>query len=111
MMELILKQGIPKLNLWAEVTKMATMRAKFQVQSVQQYKNGTTVNQETIRMTAVSGNKPYGPNGESEDNTYARWTPTGELSITITNPSLFDKLRAGDEYYLDFTKAGELSNV
>jgi hypothetical protein len=53
----------------------------------------------------VTGNKPFGPNGESEDNTFARYSPSGELTISITNPNLLGKFNPGDPFYLDFTPA------
>ena len=82
---------------------MATMRAKMQVQKITKYDNHT---QETIEMSPVSA-IPFGPNGESEDNTFARWTPSGSLSLSITNPALHGKFTVGQKFYLDFTEAPE----
>lgn len=79
------------------------MRAKMQVQSV----TGSET-YESISMSAVtSSDKPYGPNGENEDNTYARYTPSGTLSLSITNPALISKFKVGQKFYLDFTEAPE----
>ena len=79
------------------------MRAKMQVQTVE----GSDT-YETVIMSAVTGsNKPYGPNGENEDNTYARYTPSGNLSLNITNPDLIGKFKVGQKFYLDFTEAPE----
>ncbi len=52
----------------------------------------------------TSSDKPYGPNGESEDNTFARYTPFGEAKFDITNPELQDKFSVGDTFYVDFNK-------
>lgn len=79
------------------------MRAKMQVQSVAKFEN---MKQETISMSAVS-EKPYGPEGESEDNTFARYTPSASLQISITNPALLGKFKQGQKFYLDFTEAAE----
>ena len=49
--------------------------------------------------------KPFGPEGESEDNTFARWTPSGGATLTITNPALIGKFKAGQKFYVDFTEA------
>lgn len=57
----------------------------------------------TVMMRPVCGNKPFGPNGESEDNTFARYTPSGELSLDITNPELVGKIQPGQTFYVDFT--------
>ena len=57
-----------------------------------------------VYMAPVSGKPPFGPNGESEDNTYARYTPSGSLSLTITNPDLLNVFKLGQTFYLDFTE-------
>ena len=46
---------------------MAQMRAKMKVGSVKLTEHG-----EVLEMAPVCGNKPFGPAGESEDNTFAR---------------------------------------
>lgn len=56
-------------------------------------------------MEPVCGNEPFGPEGESEDNTYARYTPSGEVCLDITNPALFGKFKEGQKFYADFTPA------
>ena len=62
---------------------------------------------EELVMAPVSGDKPYGPNGESEDNSYARYTPSGKLELCITNPELHGKFQIGQKFYVDFTEAAE----
>lgn len=78
------------------------MRAKMQIQSVSTPYEGA----EQIKLNAVCG-KPFDANGDSEDNSYARWTPSGELSLTITNPNLLGKFKPGQKFYVDFTEAAE----
>lgn len=80
------------------------MRAKFQVQGVE--KHGEPATSETVRMSPVS-KYPYGEEGASEDNTYARYTPNGSLSLTINNPNLLGKFSVGQKFYADFTEAPE----
>jgi len=75
------------------------MRAKVVVRSVESFTNA-----DSIKMQPVSGKDPYGPNGESEDNTFARYTPSGDIQLSITNPELVGKIKAGDTFYVDFTK-------
>lgn len=55
-------------------------------------------------MMAVT-EKPFDGDGNSDDNSFARWTPSGELKMTITNPRLVGVLREGEKYYLNFVKA------
>lgn len=77
-----------------------TMRAKFQINSVEQQLGGA----EKLTLGAVCS-KGFGPNGESEDNTYARYTPQGSLTLTVNNPSLLGQFKPGEKFYLDFTPA------
>jgi hypothetical protein len=60
---------------------------------------------ERIALSAVCGNQPFGPNGESEDNTFARWTPEGSLTLAITNPALRGFFKPGQKFYVDMTPA------
>jgi hypothetical protein len=78
------------------------MRAKFLVTKVEV--NSETF--QTVNMMAVSS-KPFDADGNSEDNSFARWTPSGELRIGISNPNLMGKLKEGEKYYLDFTLTPE----
>jgi hypothetical protein len=83
------------------------MRAKLQVIGVTQQKSGETVMSENLSLSAVCGKAPFGENGESEDNTYARYTPMATLTMQISNPNLFGKIKEGQKFYLDFTEASD----
>lgn len=77
------------------------MIAKFNVMSVE---GSTEQGYNTVCMAPVCGNKPFGPNGENEDNDFARWSPSGSLSLTITNPNLMGKFFTGQTFYLNFSE-------
>lgn len=81
-----------------------TMRARFVVHSVKTYENST---QEDLSLGAVTGGpgSSFGPNGESDDNTFARWTPSATCTMSITNPNLHGQFKQGDKFYVDFTRA------
>ena len=84
---------------------MAVMRAKMRVSSVQSFTlEDGTVYSENLYFSAVCPST-FGPDGEDENNTFARWTPTAELTMTVLNPALFGRIKQGEEYYLDFTLA------
>jgi len=88
---------------WIEKEKrkvgiMTTMRAKMKVNSVKLIDNG-----EILEMQPVT-------NGTVEDNTYSKYTPSGNLTLTISNPDLYGKFKPGHKYYVDFTVA-EASGV
>lgn len=77
------------------------MRAKMQVRSVEKVSDTT----ERLGMSPVTGKDPFPADGSSEDNTYAKWTPSGSLSLDITNPALHGKFSQGQTFYVDFTPA------
>jgi hypothetical protein len=86
-----------KTGIWPPI-----MRAKMRVAGVQKFPNS---DQETLKFYAVSKSDGYPADGSDEDNSYARWSPSGELSLTVANPSLYGKFAVGDTFYLDFTRA------
>lgn len=85
------------------------MKAKFVVVGVEEFKNSDgDVDSIRVQFSAVGGDKVAGgyPNdGTDEDSTFSRWTPSATLDMTIQNPALFDKFKAGQKFYSDFTEA------
>ena len=90
---------------------MTTMRAKLVVTSVQTFggRNAEGENvksSEKVSFTGVSRANGYTEtNGLDEDNTYAKYSPQADFTITIANPALFDKFFPGQKFYADFTPA------
>ena len=76
------------------------MRAKFVVQKI----DTPWLLAERLTLSAVT-DAPFDGDGNSEDNTYSKWTPDGTLKITVTNPALVGTFKEGEKYYLDFTLA------
>ena len=76
------------------------MRAKMRVSNVVL----VSETQENLSLTAVAKSESYPEDGSDENNTYAKFTPSGSVELTIQNPALLGKFTVGDEYYLDFTK-------
>ena len=79
---------------------MNTMRAKFVVAEVTKHDNC-----EAIKFRAACKSDGYPADGTDENNTFARFTPAADLSITITNPALLGQFEVGQQYYADFSKA------
>jgi hypothetical protein len=77
------------------------MRAKMVVNRVERWQG-----QDKITCAAVCRDGSYPADGSDEDNTYAKFSPQGELSLTIANPALIGKIEPGTKFYLDFTIAG-----
>ncbi len=86
---------------------MTLMRAKMKVDQVESHKqeDKDLPDYESIKFSAVCKSEGYPADGSDENNTFAKWTPCAELQMCITNPALFGKIKAGDQFYLDFTQA------
>ncbi len=83
---------------------MATMRAKMIVNQVEVF-GGDVTTGERLTFNAVCKSGGYPADGNDEDNTYAKWSPSAELKIYVANPALFGKFERGQAYYVDFTPA------
>jgi len=77
---------------------MKSMRCKVTIQEV--HLHGAT---ETIIARPVCKPGGYPPDGADEDNTFARWSPSGEFRLCIANPDLFDTYKPGQVFYVDWT--------
>lgn len=92
------------------ITAPRTMIAKFQVGEVKPYHDVVSDNvqpkktAESLSMFPVT-EKPFDAEGASDDNTFARWSPSGDMSLMVTNPNLFDQFSTGDKFYVSFHKA------
>lgn len=77
------------------------MRAKMRVNAVL-----SGDGYETLEFSAVAkSDAPYPADGSDENNSFARWTPSAQLKMTVQNPALFGKFKAGDTFYVDFSPA------
>ena len=93
------------------------MRAKLYVSTVKKYgemlqfKDGkgniaekfVPSDQETVQFHAVAKTHGYDGIGLDEDNTFAKYSPSASLEITIANPALIGVYKPGDTFYVDFT--------
>ena len=86
---------------------MTTMRAKLQIGSLFEnfYGPDKPKFSETLSFHGVCKSGGYPEDGSDEDNTFAKFSPSVELRITITNPELWGKFAVGDKLYVDFTPA------
>lgn len=54
-------------------------------------------------LSCVAKNGAYPEDGSDEDNTFAKFSPSGVLDMQIANPDLLGKFKVGDTFYVDFT--------
>lgn len=76
------------------------LRAKFKVQRIGRYEGSDP--SETVHLMAV-----YSADPESENAQWSKATPSGTLSMTISNPKAQGLLEEGKEYYIDITPADQ----
>ena len=73
-------------------TMLGSVKAKFTVQSVTDFGNG----QKNVSFRAAM----------SDGNTdWSKYTPSGQMEMTITNPPAAAFFEPGESYFLSFTKA------
>lgn len=77
------------------------VRAKFFVEDIRHSDVPGTDQYASITMKPV-----FGSYGDGEVNkSWSKYTPSGSLTIAITNPAAIDAFERGKAYYLDFTPA------
>jgi hypothetical protein len=82
------------------MSEQVKMRAKMRITEINRFEQS-----DRLKMVAVARTGSYPDDGSDEDNTYAKFSPQGDLTITIANPELIGKFEPGEKYYLDFTPA------
>jgi hypothetical protein len=79
--------------------KMA-VRAKMKCFAVDHLKGGNPEDVAAdIRMI------PVYDDGDPENKTWSKYTPSGEVRLFVTNPDAIAQFEIGKSYYLDFTLA------
>ena len=81
---------------------MSKMRAKVRVTSIHQYPEKGVPTQEALTFNFPAKDGAYPADGSDEDQQFARYSPSGALSLTIANPNLLGKFTIGDTFYIDF---------
>jgi hypothetical protein len=76
------------------------MRAKLKLNRVSAVEGS-----EVLEFSAVCKSGSYPADGSDEDNTFAKFSPSADLKLTVANPALLGRFKPGQKYYLDFTEA------
>jgi hypothetical protein len=83
-----------------------TVQAMFYVKEINHRHHPTndgSVNVE-IKLAAAFGTYLKGlPEGNGD---WSKWTPSGELAMTVTNPAAIEQFEIGGVYRLSFDKVG-----
>jgi hypothetical protein len=73
------------------------MRAKMRINRIEQFAQS-----EILHFTAVYAGS-YPSDGTDENNTFAKFTPSADIKMQITNPALLGQFKPDEVYYVDFT--------
>ena len=90
-----------KENFWPEPGSKATTvkdGVTYEIDAIPQKQS------EQVSFRAVCKDD-YSSDPLDENNTYAQYSPSADLNITIANPALFGKLKVDQQFYVDFTPA------
>lgn len=78
------------------------VRAKFYCTGVaRQRSDGGQNDSDTVSFSAVTATE------NPENKTWSKYTPSGSLTMTITNPACFDTFEVGKEYFIDLVPVSE----
>ena len=76
------------------------LRLKMVVNTVARNADSTgQINQEEISLNCVHSDKEGSANKQ-----WSKWTPSGNLKFSVTNPSAFGKLLPGQFIYVDLSQ-------
>lgn len=71
-----------------------TSRAKFKVTSITESEGGL----KTANLQPVTGGSP-------ENESFYKWTPGGQIQLSVLNPEVAKDFVPGRAFYVDFTPA------
>lgn len=74
------------------------MRAKMRITSL----TPLGAEAESLVFSGVAKDGPYPSDGSDEDNSFAKFSPSVSLTMTIANPALVGAQKVGDSFYVDF---------
>lgn len=75
---------------------MGRLMAKMMCESITKSRGGM----EEVKLIAVDGAK-------KENANWSKWTPSGVLSLSISNPDAHGVIKVGSEYMVDITPVAE----
>jgi hypothetical protein len=82
-------------------TETKKVRAKFFVSSVNHMQTPGNDPTAQVEMSPVFGS--YGDGADNE--IWSKYTPSGKIEMTITNPGAIDLFEPGKAYFVDFNPA------
>ena len=81
---------------------MQKIRAKFAVTSIHEQYCGLDKDKKTSTIHTVELQPIYSSDSTGENKAFWDATPTGKLTMTLTNKTAIEHFTTGKEFYLDF---------
>ncbi|MEK7178560.1 MAG: hypothetical protein AAB721_02820 [Patescibacteria group bacterium] len=82
------------------------VRAKMRCTHRQEYTEGG--HSDKLSGVNVTLQPVYASGPDDKANTeWSKWTPSGQLQMTITNPAAYEQFQLGKAYYVDLTPADD----
>ncbi|EPU6896136.1 hypothetical protein ACLZTU_23450 [Raoultella ornithinolytica] len=72
-----------------------SVRAKFQCNSINKSPDNTSA---VVNLIAVT-------TGSTENESWSKYTPSGQLQMVISNSAAFEQFEQGKEYFIDIHSA------
>lgn len=92
------------------VSKVAETGSAGKRHDIQEYvkdAKGANVAVSTGQPVRVITMYAVGDDGNKENASFARWTPSGTIEFTLDNPALKDEFKPGQFYYVEFEAVPE----
>lgn len=79
------------------------VRAKFYVTAVTHFHNGSPASDQAgeVKLAPVYAGK----DGNPANSDWSKYTPNGEIKMTITNPKALEAFAPGQNFHVDFSPA------
>lgn len=60
-----------------------------------------------MQQVTVVAQPVFGGKEDEANREWSKWTPSGEIRLTITNPAAYEMFKLGKPYFVDFTPADD----
>ncbi|HEY0881192.1 MAG TPA: hypothetical protein VGD87_06670 [Archangium sp.] len=82
-----------------------TFRAKCRITGVHSFSDlhKDAEGKAAITQMQVTLQPVFGGGDDDANKQWSKWTPSGELRLSITNPEIFPELVNGRTFFVDFT--------
>lgn len=91
-----------------DVSKGAITRVRAKVRVVElktDLHNAPQSDPPQMQQVTVVAQPVFGGKDDEANREWSKWTPSGEIRLSITNPAAYEMFKLGKAYFVDFTPA------